>query len=65
MSDMIGIPIDVIAQPEVGTLDAALLVGLIDGAIKDFEQTSRAFAGKTSSYVPNGKRASIQREELK
>lgn len=63
-SDMIGIPIEVIRQPEAGTLGAALLAGLAVGAFDNLEQTSREFAGTSRSHEPDETRAALHREKL-
>jgi xylulokinase len=63
-SDMMGLPIEVIRQPEAGTLGAALLAGLAIGAFEDLEQTSREFAGTIRSHEPDAKRASLHHEKL-
>ncbi|UCB46841.1 MAG: hypothetical protein JSV25_05320 [Spirochaetota bacterium] len=63
-SDMMGIPIEVISQPEPGTRGAALLAGLAVNAFEDITETSRAHAGTIRIHEPDKSRAALHREKL-
>jgi sugar (pentulose or hexulose) kinase len=63
-SDMLGIPIEVIGQPEPGTRGAALLAGLAVGAFDNITQASNAFTGTIRIHEPDLKRAALHSEKL-
>ncbi len=63
-SDMLGIPIEVIGQPEPGTRGAALLAGLAIGAFDDITQASKAFTGTIRIHEPDHERAALHSEQL-
>lgn len=63
-SDMTGMPIRVISQPEPGTLGAALLAGQAVGSFDDLTEASRVFAGTIRVHEPDPKRAGLHREQL-
>jgi xylulokinase len=63
-SDMMGIPIEVISQPEPGTRGAALLAGLAVNSFDDITDTSRAYAGTIRIHKPDQSRATLHREKL-
>ena len=63
-SDMMGIPIEVIRQPEPGTLGAALLAGLAIGTFNDLTESSKAFSGRTRLHEPDLERTKLHREKL-
>ena len=44
--DMMGVPIEVISQPEPGTLGAALLAGVAIGTYNNITEASKKFAGE-------------------
>ena len=63
-SDMMGIPIEVIRQPEPGTLGAALLAGLAIGTFNDLTESSKAFSGRTRLHEPDLERTKLHLEKL-
>jgi len=63
-SDMTGIPIRVISQPEPGTLGAALLAGQAVGSFNDLTEASRAFAGTIRVHEPDKKRAGLHQQKI-
>lgn len=63
-ADMMGVPIEVISQPEPGTLGAAMLAGLAIGSITNLAGTSRSFAGISRSHVPDENRAQLHKEKM-
>lgn len=63
-SDLTGVPIEIVDQPEPGTLGAALLAALAIGAISDLGEAALAFAGTASLYQPNPQRAALYHERL-
>lgn len=63
-SDMTGMPIRVISQPEPGTLGAALLAGQAVGSFDDLTEVSRAFVGTIRVYEPDKKRAGLHQQKL-
>jgi xylulokinase len=68
-SDMMGIPIEVIGQPEPGTRGAALLAGLAIKSFDDITKMSKAFmnaayAGTARIHEPDPVRAALHREKL-
>jgi xylulokinase len=63
-ADMTNMPIEVVAQPEPGTLGAALLAGLALGVYDDMEEISRRYAGTERVYTPDTHRAELHQERL-
>jgi xylulokinase len=63
-SDMMGIPIEIISQPEPGTRGAALLAGQAIKAFHDITEVSRAYAGTVSIHEPHPGRAALHSEKL-
>jgi xylulokinase len=56
-ADVTGVPVEVVTQPEPGTLGAALLAGVAVGVYSDLEAISRALSGTARVYEPNTARA--------
>jgi len=52
------VPLEVVRQPEPGTLGAALLGGVAIGSYNDMEAISRALSGTSRAYEPDAARAS-------
>ncbi len=63
-ADMTNMPIEVVAQPEPGTLGAALLGGYAIGLYDDLEEISRRCAGTQMVYAPDPERAALHQERL-
>jgi xylulokinase len=63
-ADVTGMPIEVVAHPEPGTLGAALLAGLALGIYDDMEEVSRRYSGTASVYTPNPERGALHQERL-
>jgi xylulokinase len=58
-ADMTNKPIEVVDQPEPGTLGAALLAGLAIGVYDDMEEVSKKYSGTSCVYTPNTDRAAL------
>lgn len=63
-SDLIQMPIEVVAQPEPGTFGAALLAGYGIGAYKKLDEASELFSGTSKVYEPNFKRLALHQERF-
>jgi len=63
-ADMTGMPIEVVAHPEPGTLGAALLAGLAIGVYDDLEEVSASLSGSGVVHMPNPARAALHAERL-
>jgi xylulokinase len=63
-ADMTNMPIEVVGQPEPGTLGAALLAGLAIGVYDDMEGISRTLSGTGRVYMPDPERAALHQERL-
>lgn len=63
-SDLMGVQIQVSAEPEPGTLGAALLAGVGIGVFRSVEEAVDACAGSTNVYDPNPSRADQHRERF-
>lgn len=63
-ADILGVPIEVVDQPEPGTLGAALLAGKAIGAIDDLTARGKALAGTGRRHDPNPARAALHRERI-
>jgi xylulokinase len=63
-ADVTNVPVEVVDQPEPGTLGAALLAGLAIGVIDNLEEAALSFAGTGRVYEPNQKRAALHQERL-
>lgn len=63
-ADLTGMPIEVVAHPEPGTLGAALLAGLAIGVYDDMEAISRQYSGTKTVYTPDAKRAALHQDRL-
>ncbi len=63
-ADMTGMPVEVVAHPEPGTLGAALLAGLAIGVYDDMEEISRRYSGTAAVYQPDPARAALHQERL-
>ena len=57
-ADVTNLPVEVVSQPEPGTLGAALLAGVAIGFYNDIEAISRALSGTSRVYEPDAARAS-------
>lgn len=63
-ADVMQVPIAVVAQPEPGTLGAALLAGKGIGVFDDLDAASVKCAGPVMVYEPNPVRARLHSEKL-
>jgi xylulokinase len=63
-ADLTMTPIDVVNQPELGTLGAALLAGHALGVITNFEEKARAFTKTSKRFEPDPKRAGLYEERI-
>jgi xylulokinase len=63
-ADVMGLPIEVAAEPEPGTLGAALLAGLGIGVFDDLDRASAACSGTGRTYEPDRARAALHRERM-
>ncbi len=63
-SDMIDLPIEVVDQPEPGTLGAALLAGCALGIYADLDEASTAISKPVRCHEPNLARATLHAEKL-
>jgi xylulokinase len=63
-ADMTGMPIEVVAHPEPGTLGAALLAGLALGIYDELEAVSKRLSGTAAVYEPDAGRAALHAERL-
>lgn len=63
-ADVTNVPIEVVEQPEPGTLGAALLAGLAIGVYDDMEAISIEFSGTGDVYIPDPERALLHGERL-
>jgi xylulokinase len=63
-SDMMGIPVEVIGQPEPGTRGAALLAGMAINAFDDITDTSKAYTNTIRIHEPDPSRAALHQEKL-
>jgi xylulokinase len=63
-SDMIQLPIEVVDQPEPGTLGAALLAGLADGTFRDLDESSELVSGTSRIHTPDRGRAALHQARL-
>ncbi len=63
-ADMTNMPIEVVAQPEPGTLGAALLAGLAVGVYDDLEEASKKYSGTNRVYTPDPGRAALHKERF-
>jgi len=63
-ADLTMTPIDVVDQPELGTLGAALLAGHALGVFADFEEKARAFTRTSKRFQPNPERAKPYEERM-
>ncbi len=63
-ADMMQVPLEVVTQPEPGTLGAALLAGYGIGVYPDLDEASAALAGTSRVFEPDPSRASLHQERL-
>lgn len=63
-SDLIQMPIEVIAQPEPGTFGAALLAGYGIGLFKDLDEASKIYSGTSRVYEPDRNRMALHQERF-
>jgi xylulokinase len=63
-ADMLGTPIEVVDQPEPGTLGAALLAGQAVGLFDDVAAQSERFTRVIRRHEPDAARAGLHRERL-
>jgi xylulokinase len=63
-ADMLGAPIEVVDQPEPGTLGAALLAGQAVGLFSDVTAQSERFTRVIRRHEPDKARAELHRERL-
>lgn len=63
-ADMLGVPIEVVDQPEPGTLGAAILAGNATGVYPDIEAASVRLAKVARSFDPDPRRREAHRENM-
>jgi xylulokinase len=63
-SDLLMTPIELVNQPQPGTLGAALLGGLAVGAFSSLEQAAREFVKVERRFEPDTQRAGLHAERL-
>ncbi len=63
-ADMMQVPLEVVTQPEPGTLGAALLAGVGTGVYPELDEASTALAGTSRAFEPNPSRAALHQERL-
>ena len=63
-ADVMGVPIEVAAAPEPGTLGAALLAGVGAGVFTDLDEASATCSGTGRVYEPDLARAARHRERM-
>jgi len=64
-ADLIGIPLETVNQPEVGTVGAALLAGWAIKIFTDPEKEADAFTQVTQRFEPNSERANMYKPRMK
>jgi xylulokinase len=64
-ADLCGIPIEVINQPEPGTLGAALLAGLAAGVYSSLDLGAKSCLAVSRRYEPDPQRARLHNDHLK
>jgi sugar (pentulose or hexulose) kinase len=63
-ADMMQVPLEVVTQPEPGTLGAALLAGVGIDVYPDLDEASSALAGTSRVFEPDPSRAALHQERL-
>lgn len=63
-ADLTMTPIDVVDQPELGTLGAALLAGHALGVFTNLEEKAKAFTKTSKRFQPNPGRARLYEERM-
>ena len=63
-ADLSSLPVEVISQPEPGTVGAALLAGLATGTFSTLEEGAKLFITTARRYEPNPARARLYEERL-
>jgi xylulokinase len=63
-ADLTMTPIDVVDQPELGTLGAALLAGHAIGVFTSLEEKAKAFTKTSRRFRPNPTRAELYEERM-
>jgi xylulokinase len=63
-ADMMGVPIEVVDQPEPGTRGAALLAGLAVGGFDDITEAARVSVGTIRIHEPDQDRAVLHSEKI-
>jgi xylulokinase len=63
-ADMTNMPVEVVTQPETGTLGAALLGGYAIGLYDDLDEIAKRCAGTQAIYLPDPARAALHQERL-
>jgi len=63
-ADLSNLPVEVISQPEPGTVGAALLAGLATGTFSTLEEGGKLFVTPARRYEPNRERARLYEERL-
>lgn len=64
-ADLCGVPIEVINQPEPGTLGAALLAGLAAGVYTSLEHGAKSCLAVSRRYEPDPRRGGLHNDRLK
>lgn len=63
-ADLTGVPVEVVDQPETGTLGASLLAGLAVGVYSSLEEASSNVTKVTHCFYPNPSRARLYEHRL-
>jgi sugar (pentulose or hexulose) kinase len=63
-ADLTMTPIEVVDQPEPGTLGAALLAGHALGVFSNIEEKASAFAKTSRRFTPNPERVRLYKERM-
>ena len=64
-ADITSVPVEVVSQPEPGTLGAALLAGVAVGVYSDLEAISRTLSCTSCVYEPDTARAALHQERMR
>jgi xylulokinase len=63
-SDLLQVPIEVVAEPEPGALGAALLAGYGIGLYKDLDEASQRYSGTSRIFEPDPERYKLHQERF-
>jgi len=62
-ADVIGIPMEVVAVPELGTLGCAMAGAVAAGIYKDYEEAAKNMVELSGTYTPNAEKHMIYNEK--